>query len=236
MNYSDIQIEKRYNDIPEEYKKIIDSPETTQKITDLGKKHGLLINQIGELVDIIVLIILGLESSADFIKNVMKRLEISRSLAEEITKDINQEIFSDIKLLLRQKEDESIKNNESTVSSIEKAGDFNIVQAPDNLPVEPVNVTSADRGKILDNLENPPKNPYHNFTEPLVDYLLSNPVAETETKVSPNSNSSTSTNVGKDNINKMNEFIKEPVKPINTEDKKTPPPRQGPDPYRELIR
>lgn len=191
--------------IPEELKKIALSVEIYDQAEKVGNLFGLHIDQIGELDKEIRSILMGLRESSNFVADITKNLEIEKSVAEQIAQEINKSIFATIKTNMKSE----VVANEFTTSSLERIGDITIEK---QMP-EPENgkVTSADRGDILANLENPPATtishtspPPQNLptseevgpfdepaklredhTEPLVDYLLKNPASQSTNATPP---------------------------------------------------
>ncbi len=241
------EIQNQFEKLPAELQAAVTSPEIHDKIEAIGKRHNLMIDQMGELVDEIGLILLGLEKSSDFVSHASQKLNISSKAALLLAKDINSEVFDSIKDLLRKveaeipaEESETQENREQTVASIEHAGNFSI-EKDDSVETNGNGVTSADRAKILNDLENPPARAGattsnfsvpivsgskstsgsgtapENYTEPLVDYLLSNPIAQSEKKVIVET---------KDTVPQAKIAPAMPVAPK----------KQGPDPYREVVK
>lgn len=247
MTYTNEQIKQKYDLLPQEVRNIIDSAETTKKIVAIADKYNLLVDKMGELVEEITLILLGLEKSSDFVNHISQKLGISTKAALLIAQDVNSEIFDSIKDSIKKIEDEVIAENseyqedrERTVADIEQAGNFRVEK---EVPEQNNNrVTSADRAKILAGVEDPQtstsetsnfstpfgsfprsesKPSQENYTEPLVDYLLANPIAQSEKKVTVET---------KDTIKGTVPQVKTaPTTPVV-------PRKQGPDPYREAVK
>ncbi len=219
--------------ISPEIKKIALSAELYDKSEKIGNIFGLHIDQIGELDTEIRSILIGKKNSANFIVDIIKNLEINRELADKILIEVNKEIFSTIKLNFQSQ----TESDESVVSSIENAGNFSI-EKEEVGKTNGNGVTYADRAKILNDLENPPgrnatasnfSTPIvsgsktgsgtapENYTEPLVDYLLANPIAQSEKKIVVET---------KDTVPQAKIAPTTPVVPK----------KQGPDPYREAVK
>lgn len=238
------EIQDQFEKLPAELQAAVTSPEIQEKIEVIGKKHNLMIDQMGELVDEIGLILLGLEKSSDFVNHASQKLNISSKAALLLAKDINSEVFDSIKDSLRKveaeipvEESETQENHDQTVASIENAGNFSIEKEAGE--TNKGEVTYADRAKILNDLENPPTHTGatasnfstpivsgsktgsgtapENYTEPLVDYLLANPIAQSEKKIVVET---------KDTVPQAKIAPTTPVVPK----------KQGPDPYREAVK
>ncbi len=174
------EIQNQFEKLPKELQESISSSEIHNKIIEIGKRHNLMIDQLGDLVDQIGLVMLGLVRSSDFVKNTSARLAIDQNTAQEIAEDINKEIFSSIKT--RMQEVEKQYSSESTrtqdISALENAGGFKL-EPSDEESAGPNDVSEIDKVNILSGIENPPLNKDINrqkgnkaFTEPLADHLL----------------------------------------------------------------
>src|SRR3989344_1901753 len=95
------EIIKRYMDIPEDVKKALFATTTSDAIFEVGKKHGLAIDKMGELSDETGLVMLGMTKPSEYIKNLEKRLGVEAIKAKEIAEDINQKVFSPIRESLK---------------------------------------------------------------------------------------------------------------------------------------
>ncbi|OHA17255.1 MAG: hypothetical protein A3C79_02955 [Candidatus Taylorbacteria bacterium RIFCSPHIGHO2_02_FULL_45_28] len=157
------EIKAQFDKLPVNVQQAVTSPEIHEKIEIVGKKYGLMIDQLGELVDEIGLVLLGLHKSSDFVDQISKRLNISGKAALTISQEVNHEVFDSIKEYLRETEDgiqttvpesRPEENQISTLSSLERLGGFSVEkEVPET---ENNRVTAADRGEILAGLENPP--------------------------------------------------------------------------------
>ena len=129
------QIQESYNKLPEELRKVVDSPDIHNKIRNIGDKHFLMLDQIGSMADQVGLVILGLAKASDFVKDLSERTSIDEQEAREIAEDINKEVFDVIRTKMRLAEESEEKNPlpstgqpSTSVSAIEKAGDFEIIK------------------------------------------------------------------------------------------------------------
>lgn len=95
------EIIKRYEELPEDIQKAYFSSATSDAIFEVGKKHGLVIEKMGELADETGLVMLGMTKPNEFIKNLEHRLEVEAIKAKEIAEDINQKVFSPIRESLK---------------------------------------------------------------------------------------------------------------------------------------
>lgn len=179
--YSTEQLQDAFTKLPKELQDAISSAEIHQKIMDIGNEHGLHIDQIGELIDQIGLVMLGLERSSDFVRDASSRLSISTKNAQAIADDINTSIFSAIKASMRAMEDKKAREQrEQTMmksstpasdarkemAALEQAGGFSVEPSLASSSAdgeEPAsdsgNINEADKGDILAGIENPTASP-----------------------------------------------------------------------------
>jgi len=97
MDYTNEQIEKKYAALPDDIREAMSSINIAQSVENIGKSHSLHVDQIGQLMDEVSFIMLGLMHPSDFISNIQKSINIDSTKAQEITKDINERIFRPIK-------------------------------------------------------------------------------------------------------------------------------------------
>ena len=78
------KIQEQYLGLPEDVQKALFSTKTSDAIFEVGKKHGLIIEKMGELADETGLVMLGMTKPSEYIRNLEKRLEIEVVKAKEI--------------------------------------------------------------------------------------------------------------------------------------------------------
>jgi hypothetical protein len=127
------EIQAQFEKLPAEVRAAVTSTEINDKIEAIAEKRGLLIDQMGELVDEIGLVMLGLAKSNDFVGHVSARCLIDRKKAQDIAQDVNTEIFSTIRQHMRQMEGSVISDSDqsrrdSNISALERAGGFEIIK------------------------------------------------------------------------------------------------------------
>ena len=101
QNEKQQEIMKRYLDLPEDVQKALFSTKTSDAIFEVGKKHWLAIDKMGELSDETGLVMLGMTRPSEYIRNLEKRLGVEAIKAKEIAEDINQKVFSPIRESLK---------------------------------------------------------------------------------------------------------------------------------------
>ncbi len=222
--------------IPDEIKQLASSVEIFDKCQAIGKLFGFHVDQIGELDAEIRDILDGRNKSSDFTAHIMKRLDITREIADKVATEANKEVFDFIKSKL---------GNSISTSSLEVAGNFSIEkELTTNSEPTPANITPANKAKILNDIEFPMSvkgrlgnmetgSSYaDNHTEPLVDQLLSMPTNIVEQKVVVST---------PDPVKPASKLPEAPTNlPVSPEPPKKlpdlPPKPRGPDLYRESIK
>ncbi len=96
-NYTKEQLLEKYRALPKEVREAIFSINTAEIIRQIGEKHKLMIDKIGELADETGLVMLGLGHPNQFISHLTERLEINHELAKEIAQEVNLKIFYPIR-------------------------------------------------------------------------------------------------------------------------------------------
>ena len=167
------------NIIPSIIRSIEKDPQLLENIKTIAEKFNLDIDQLGGLYSEIIYIIGGTDKSANFVKNIIERLEINEEIANQIATDVNKTIFEVIKTKMQAETDKiEEKVAQDEVKTVEKAGDFEVVKERIvNETAEQGNVEK--KREIISGIENPA----NIKTEPMVDRLLSRPVSSKEEKV-----------------------------------------------------
>lgn len=241
MNNDDINLEERFKTLPKDVRDSLTSLETAEKIKAIGSKHGLKLDQESVLFDKIADVMFGILESREFVKTFSQEAGVDMTTAKLIAEDANTEIFNNLKSVMQNPNQtaepakmdvpmtqEPVSIN-STVSSLEQAGDFTIErESAKEAILEGKNpVTPRDRADLIAGLENPapvvPRmasrgtdmtngNGHTPMTEPLVDQLLHNSTAIPHEKITQ--------------------------EPEKTDSSQTPIPPKAPtgsDPYREAV-
>lgn len=79
--------------LPEPVKKAIGSFDWTREVFDIGRKHSMHIDRIGELQTEVMLVVLGLISPRQFQDELLSRIEPNRETALEVSDEVNQKVF-----------------------------------------------------------------------------------------------------------------------------------------------
>ena len=91
----------RLDKLPPQLKDAIFSNVNAEKMFDIGKRHGLLIDKVGEMTNETGLLMLGVTHPDEFVGNLAERLQVDRASASKIADDINREIFAPVREHLR---------------------------------------------------------------------------------------------------------------------------------------
>ncbi|MEK7502843.1 MAG: hypothetical protein AAB556_00165 [Patescibacteria group bacterium] len=95
------EILDRYLNLPEDLQKALFSPQNSEAIFEIGKKHGLAVDKMGELADETGLVMLGMTKPSEYIKNLSQRLGVEPEKAKAVAEDINQKVFAPIRESLK---------------------------------------------------------------------------------------------------------------------------------------
>ncbi|MDP3989453.1 MAG: hypothetical protein Q8P93_04430 [bacterium] len=137
-----------YSKLPERIKDAANSERTTHVVEALVEKYKLHIDQGGKLTDVISKVFFGMIRPEEFSSHLAEALDISRTMANEITKDVNEAIFIPIRRELQELHE---KEREELVNAIEDTG----VPQPVEVPAEVINKEEIDKGDLLREIENP---------------------------------------------------------------------------------
>ncbi len=195
MNYDFKTIEQKFKQLPEDIQMALTSTEVTAEIKKIADDNGLLIDQASTLFDLASYVLLGLLPSSDFVKTFSKEAGVDTKIAMQVAREINGKVFSKIRSSIQNIEsgkevadEQANETRRQDISALESAGGFNVIKEKSEMGSgdNGANVpTAADRSKILAGVENPTisreirakKTGDENYTEPLVDQLLSAPTA-----------------------------------------------------------
>jgi hypothetical protein len=220
-NIQDI-IKTQYQKLPPEVQKAITATDLPTKLEQISKKYNLRIDQAGSLQVETMLIMLGLESSDDFVDNVSKNLEVSGTTAQLITADINSDILGNIRSSLMQMQaEEEIKDEIASVeiekdsqNNFSKEHVLNTIENPTSFTATnpPINLLSEEYPLVIPGQKSEP-------TQKTVSTVIPSPtIPSTPVKPAPS-------------LNMMERMMSAPVSTkTETVEKKI-----GPDPYREPI-
>ena len=179
----DIQeiIKQRYQELPEDIKRAIKSTDLATKFKNIADKHSLHIDQNGTLQTETILVMLGLEPTEDYVENIQRNVEVSRTEALSVAEDVNSEILDKIKNSLRSFQEQSEIEETPTIetppppneslSSLERAGQFTIEKPPTSSSSPLYKEENLNKEAILKGIEDPAIS--------MIDHLLTTPVQNT---------------------------------------------------------
>jgi hypothetical protein len=113
MDYTQEQIEAKLNSLPKDLRDAIASVEIGALVASIGDEEGLMLDQAADLMDEVGYVMLGLTRTSDFVRTLVRKLEIKESKASMIATKINDKIFNKIRASL-----ESIQEKEQTETKI----------------------------------------------------------------------------------------------------------------------
>jgi hypothetical protein len=98
--------------LPPEVQDAVISPTLREKITEVGKKYALHIDQIGKLEDETVLVMIGLANPTDFVENLTAHVSLEKSVADKVAADVSDQIFLPIREAMKKFMDEEDKGKQ----------------------------------------------------------------------------------------------------------------------------
>lgn len=101
QTFSQEEIEKGYDKLPEILKDAMYSPDVAIKVVAIGKKFGLTIEKIGSAAEQTGYVVLGLVRPSEFTQALVDVLEIGADKARELAKEINSQIFYPLREALK---------------------------------------------------------------------------------------------------------------------------------------
>ena len=104
--YTNEQLLEMYHKLPKDVQEAILSVDTSEAIREIGEKHKLMIDKIGDLADETGLVMLGITRPGQYVSHLIERLEIDQETAQEITEEVNNRILFPIRDSLRKIQEE----------------------------------------------------------------------------------------------------------------------------------
>lgn len=90
-------IKQYYKKLPERVKEAYSSADITNTLQEIGKKHKLHVDKLGEFIDETGLVMLGVTHPSEYIGNIKKRLGVDSEQARAVAQDVNEQIFKPIR-------------------------------------------------------------------------------------------------------------------------------------------
>lgn len=95
------EFRKKYAELPPNLREAYGSVKTTEILEEIGKKHGLRIDQLGGLVDETGEVMLGITPPDEYVMQVEVAVGVSREKAKAIASDVNEQVFKPIRDALK---------------------------------------------------------------------------------------------------------------------------------------
>ncbi len=90
-------IEQKLKALPEDIRRSVASPEVPRKIAEIARKHNIHLDSIADIETEVMLIMLGLQDSKDFMRNLSSNAGLSKEMTEAVALEINEQIFQPIR-------------------------------------------------------------------------------------------------------------------------------------------
>ncbi len=191
-----ILIEKQLDKVNPLIKRVFFSIAVAEEIAEIGKRNGLLLDQIDTLIEETGYMVIGLKASRDFVNIISNTLKIRETVARKIVMEINDTVLKDVreeiqklnnieqeKVTTSENEIESVESTKKTIpvpsyaseeTPLEKAGDLTIEKPVETATVPVYEEANINREALLKGIEDPVS---------MIDHLLTTPVNTTEKKV-----------------------------------------------------
>ena len=101
MDYTPEQLEEKFDMLPENVRKTLNSVDVEKHILSIGRSHKLHVDILDELADETGLVMLGLTHPRNYVEHLRERLGISNDEAVSLARDVNAQIFSPIREALK---------------------------------------------------------------------------------------------------------------------------------------
>ena len=100
--YTQEQLDKMQEKLPEELKEAIFSMETAEEIGKTCESYGIADNRVGQVSDLAGHVLMGLLLPQDFAGVLEKEVQLPKVLAKAIARDLNRLVFYPVKPALEQ--------------------------------------------------------------------------------------------------------------------------------------
>ncbi len=151
-------IKERLAELPNSIKRAIFKTDIGGAIQRISQRNRLHLDQASNLETEIMLVMLGLEPSDDFVKNLATNLSIDQNFASRLSGEINNEIFNVVKMNMMKEEEK-----EAGPSSLR----------PTTIEPKPAEIS---REEVLKEIENPPKIEVSPLSKILQEKIASQPI------------------------------------------------------------
>ena len=93
MNNKDQNISEYILNLPESVQDFVFNGIWEEKTIEIGKKYNLNEKQIDDLANNVVLVLIGVDKPETFLETIVKELEISKIIGEQIVEDLEKRVF-----------------------------------------------------------------------------------------------------------------------------------------------
>jgi hypothetical protein len=156
--YTNEQLIEMYHKLPKDVQEAILSVDTSEAIREIGEKHKLMIDKMGDLADETGLVMLGITHSGQYISHLIERLGIDQETAQEITEEVNNRILFPIRDSLRKIQEEREETAE-VPEIIKPEIPAEVGPRPTSLGLEPLPPPASSLGEPASLLGEPPPIP-----------------------------------------------------------------------------
>ncbi len=186
-------IKEQLKSLPRPVQEAIASFDWAREVFDIGRKHALHVDEIGEIQTEVMLVVLGLISPKEFYDQMVSRIGIQEDQALEISDEVNTAVFMRIREFMKNYYAEEEKKGTVIAPSekdvLHQAGiklgddpdeddsaptseeDEVFVPIAQPKPAPPVGPSPAEeiKAKLADSavFKNPPKNYFDPYREPV---------------------------------------------------------------------
>jgi len=139
MNETQEIVREQFKKLPKNMQDAILSANLSENLKAISEKHHFRIDQAGTFETEVMLVMLGLERTDAFAKSIEREIEISKEVAEQITKDVNDQIFLPIRESLKQIQSQNNDEEEEEEEDEEEENDVNEKREEGKIPVPDYN-------------------------------------------------------------------------------------------------
>lgn len=98
---SEKELEHQFGKLPESLQAVISSIDSAKKVVDIGRKHAIHVDKLGELGAETGMVVLGFTNPSQFLSRLTRRLDLPEEKVRPIAEEINTEIFLKIRDALK---------------------------------------------------------------------------------------------------------------------------------------
>ncbi len=110
--------------LPDPVRKAIASFDWAREVFDIGRKHSMHVDRIGELQTEVMLVVLGLTSPRQFQEELMERIEPNREIALEVSDEVNEKVFIRIRDFMKKYYEGNENNPSEKTPEVVKEGEL----------------------------------------------------------------------------------------------------------------